>query len=144
MRRIDADWIKSEAARRAIPALKSRLGSRDYWVRQTAADVLSRIGDMRRSEPTLSDFTDPLHYKRLAALQAMMQMAIDWDDDMRLAGMESMGRLRDERASELLTAALKDRSEWVRLAAAESLRRLRRDTTRFRASAGGPLAEEAA
>ncbi len=143
LRRIDSDWIKSDAARRAIPALKSRLGSRDYWVRQTAADVLSRIGDMRRSEPTLSAFTDPIHYKRLAALQAMMQMAADWDDDVRLAGVESLGRLADERAEELLKGAQKDRNEWVRLAAEESLRRLRRDTTRFRAGSAG-TAEEAA
>jgi HEAT repeat protein len=124
LRRIDPEWKDSEAARKAIPALKARLNSRDYWVRQAAADVLGRIGDMRRAEPTLNSFTDPIHYKRMAALQAMLQMMTDWDADVRVAGAECLGRLGDARAAEVLTEALADRNEWVRTAAAAALQRM--------------------
>ena len=79
---------------------------------------------MRRSEPTLNSFTDPTQYKRLAGLQAMLQMLTDWDAEVRLAGAESLGRLGDARANEILTDALGDRSEWVRQAAGEALRRI--------------------
>jgi HEAT repeat protein len=125
LRQIDPQWSRSDAARQAIPVLKARLTSRDYWVRQAAADVLGRIGDIQRSEPTLNSFTDPVHYKRMAVVQSLMQMATDWDDDVRLAAVEALGRVADERAREILTESLRDCTPWVREAAEQSLGQLK-------------------
>jgi len=87
--------------------------------------VLGRIGDIQRSEPTLNSFTDPVHYKRMAVVQSLMQMATDWDDDVRLAAVEALGRLADERARGILTESLRDRTIWVQEAAEFSLTQLR-------------------
>ena len=122
LRKIDEEWERSEAARRAIPALKSAATSKEYWVRQAAADTLSKLNDLPKEEPTLSGFTDPVYYKRAAALQALLQALGDWDRDLRQAGAEALGRIADQRALEPLKAAWEaDADEWVRRSAQEAL-----------------------
>src|SRR6185369_15419735 len=93
LRKIDSEWQFSEAARRAIPTLKSALTNKEYWVRQAAADVLSKISDVRKSEPSLQAFTDPVCYKRNMAVDALLQALGDWDRDLRLAAVEALGRI---------------------------------------------------
>ena len=122
---IDPEWSRSDAARRAIPALKTRLTSSDYRVRQAAADVLGRIGEIQHAEPTLNSFTDPVHDKQMAVVQSLLQMAADWDDDVRLAAVEALGRVGDERAREFLAGRLNDAVPWVRQAAECALKQLR-------------------
>jgi HEAT repeat protein len=124
LRKIDEEWERSEAARRAIPALKAASTSKEYWVRQAAADTLSKLNEMPRSEPSLSAFTDPVYYKRAAALQALVQALGDWDRDLRQAAAEALGRIVDQRALEPLKAALGDEDEWVRASAQQALWRM--------------------
>ena len=124
LKRIEPDWPESEAAQRAIPALKTALSSKEYWVRQAAADTLSKINAMPMAEPSLSAFTDPVYYKRTATLQALVQALGDWDRDLRQAAAEALGRLADSRAAEALSEALNDADAWVRHSADEALSRL--------------------
>jgi HEAT repeat protein len=124
LRKIDPDWEHSKAARRAIPALKSALSSKEYWVRQAATDTLSKLSDLPKAEPTLSGFTDPVYYKRAAALQALVQALGDWDRDLRQAAAEALGRVADQRALDPLKAVLEDADEWVRQSAEEALWRM--------------------
>ena len=107
-----------------MPALKAALVSKEYWVRQAAADALSKLNNSPRSEPSLATFSDAVFYKRSAALQAMIQMLTDWDRDLRLAAAEALGRLADHRAVPPLTVARGDRDPWVRSSAEQALRRL--------------------
>jgi len=123
LRKIDREWEQSEAARQAIPALRAAATSREYWVRQAAADTLSKLNEMPKSEPSLSGFTDPVYYKRAAALQALVQALGDWDRDLRQAAAEALGRIADQRAVEPLKAALADADDWVRGSAEQALRR---------------------
>jgi len=124
LRRIEPGWEKSEAARQAIPTLKTALSSKEYWVRQAAADTLSKLSDLPRTDPGLNAFTNPFHYKRTAALHALVQTLGDWDRDLRLAAAEALGRLADPRATDSLCRALRDVDHWVRLGAEQALRRL--------------------
>ena len=124
LRLIDLEWEKSIEARRAIPALKAAMTSKEYWVRQAASDTLSKLNDSPKPEPTLNAFTDPVFYKRAAALQALLQALGDWDRDLRLAAAEALGRIADQRAMEPLTAVLMDVDEWVRQGAEKALLRL--------------------
>lgn len=124
LRKLDPEWERSEAARRAIPVLKSALSSKEYWVRQAASDTLSKLSDVPKPEPSLNSFTDPVYYKRAAALQALMQALGDWDRDLRLAAAEALGRVADQRAKDALAAAMLDADEWVRGAAEKALWRL--------------------
>jgi HEAT repeat protein len=124
LRKIDGEWERSEAARRAIPALKAAATSREYWVRQAAADTLAKLTEIPQSEPSLSGFTDPVYYKRAAALQALVQALGDWDRDLRHAAAEALGRIADQRALEPLKAALEDADDWVRHSAEQALWRM--------------------
>ncbi|HXI51829.1 MAG TPA: HEAT repeat domain-containing protein, partial [Candidatus Saccharimonadales bacterium] len=122
--KIDPDWEHSDAARRAIPALKSTLISKEYWVRQSAADTMARLSGLPKTEPSLTAFTDPVYYKRTAALQALVHALGDWDRDLRLAAAEALGRLSDPRAKEPLAGALNDSDPFVRASAAQALRKM--------------------
>ena len=79
---------------------------------------------MPQSEPSLSGFTDPVYYKRAAALQALLQALGDWDRDVRQAAAEALGRIADQRAVEPLKAALEDADGWVRRSVEQALRRM--------------------
>jgi HEAT repeat protein len=61
----------------------------------------------------------------MAVLQSLLQMATDWDEDVRLASGEALGRLADERSREILTESLSDATRWVRQAAGLALKRIR-------------------
>jgi HEAT repeat protein len=121
LQRIDPQWDKSPAARRAIPALKVALKDREYWVRQSAADVLQRVSAMPVFEPRLGGFSNPLHYRQQAALEALVAGLCDTDRDLRLAAAEALGRIGDQRSIQALSRSLHDADEWVRDACAGSL-----------------------
>jgi len=95
---------------------------------------LSKLNDSPKPEPTLNAFTDPVFYKRAAALQALLQTLGDWDRDLRLAAAEALGRIADQRAMEPLTAALQDVDQWVRQSAEKALWRLGWEPTADRRS----------
>ena len=124
LRRIDPEWERSEGARAAVPALKTASTSKEYWVRQAASDTLSKLSNLPKPEPSLGGFTDPVYYKRSAALQALVQALGDWDRDLRQAAAEALGRIADQRALDPLKAALEDADDWVRESAQKALWRM--------------------
>ena len=124
LRKLDPEWQISEAARRAIPVLKAALGNKEYWVRQAAADALSRINDVKQSEPSLQAFADPASFKRNVAVDALLQALGDWDRDLRQAAAEALGRINDKRAIPPLVRCLEDADEWVKRSAVQALKAL--------------------
>lgn len=122
--RIDPHWDKSQGARKAIPQLKIALKDREYWVRQSAADVLQRVSAMPVFEPRLGGFSNPLHYRQQAALEALVVALCDVDRDLRLAAAEALGRIGDQRSIQALTRSSEDADDWVREACARSLQLL--------------------
>ena len=124
LRKLDPEWEQSEAARRTIPALKAALSSKEYWVRQAAADTLAKLSDMPKTEPSFNGFSDPVFYKRTAALQALLQAMGDWDRDIRLAAAEALARLADPRGLQALVKAQDDADQFVRHTAHQGVEKL--------------------
>ncbi len=122
LRALDPRWEQSAAARQAVPELTSARNHKEYWVRQAATETLAKITEVRAAEPALNSFTDSVHYKRRAAVDALLEALADHDRDLRLAAAESLGRIGDARAVRALTAAVQDEDAWVRESAALAAR----------------------
>jgi HEAT repeat protein len=124
LRRLDRNWEKSAAAKRAIPELRAGLKHREYWVRQAAADALAKIGEMRQVEPSLAHLLDPGKIRRQNATEILLRLLADFDSDLRQAAAEALGRLGDQQAVPPLVGALRDGNRWVSRSAARALRAL--------------------
>jgi HEAT repeat protein len=120
--RIDTKWAESDAARKLAPELRSALGSGDWAVRRAAAYVLERLGE-RQSPTELPDtsIATPARRRQLAVLTAFTDLLRDTDADLRLAAVQSLGRLGGTYARSPLMTALSDMDKTVRVAAAQSL-----------------------
>lgn len=75
------DWEKSDAARKAIPALVTGLEANDLNVRLTAADTLRGIGDDRALEALVAALDDREPIMRSAAAQALQSLGWVSNDD---------------------------------------------------------------
>ncbi|HVR35051.1 MAG TPA: HEAT repeat domain-containing protein, partial [Methylomirabilota bacterium] len=124
LRKIDPQGTRSEAARRAVPELKTALKDKEYWVRQAAADILARINAVESAQPDLNTFSSTAQLKRQEALEVLRSVLQDPDRDLRQAAVEALGRIGDHRVGESLAAALADEDVWVRRASAASLTHL--------------------
>jgi len=116
-------------------------------VRQSAADVLTRLGDLCANDPQLKELRQPEEQQRQDLVAALTEMTGDFDRDLRQAAAEVLGRIGDARTTELLLPALNDPDLWVRQAAARSLESLRQQSSdqtsgaRPRAAFGPPGAK---
>jgi HEAT repeat protein len=115
------EWMKSEQAQRTLPLLKRALKHEDYGVRQTAADLLHRIFNIRQCEPSLLADVDAETARRQRAVDVLASVL--WDDDplMRFAGVWALHQLRDTRAAGPISTKLKDAQPAVRRAAERAL-----------------------
>jgi HEAT repeat protein len=86
--------------------LRWKLHSKEYRVREAAAEALGRLGDRRAVEPLIR------------------VMGGDWADDVRRAAIEALGKLGDARAVKPLIKALGDEDQLIRENAAKALARL--------------------
>jgi HEAT repeat protein len=101
--KIDRNWMRSKAAKEAVPAFVATLrDNKDAGVRSNAARALGEIGDPLAVEPLV------------AALK-------DKDGSVRSEAVHALETLGDPRAIEPLVAALKDNEHYVRLSAAKAL-----------------------
>ncbi|HEY1171303.1 MAG TPA: HEAT repeat domain-containing protein [Verrucomicrobiae bacterium] len=129
LRRLNKDWEKSEQAKRAVNALRQRAQATDYWVRQAAVEVLSKMGEIEATkevelESKLSKAADPMQARKQATLEAFLLCLDDSDRDLRQAAAEALGRLADKRATDFLAKHIQDKDETVRKASAKSLHSL--------------------
>lgn len=125
LRMIDAYWERSEQALKMVPELQQCLRSRDYWVRQSAAEALTKLGQAQPQNNALSTESDASGQKRHVAGEILKQMLADVDRDFRQAAAEAMGRMNLTDISDSLVARLEDHDRGVQLAAAKSLETLR-------------------
>ncbi|MGZ8937626.1 MAG: HEAT repeat domain-containing protein, partial [Limisphaerales bacterium] len=91
--RIQPHWEQTEAALRAIPQLQSSIKDKDYWVRNSAADVLRKLGVTRDGESPMITDSDGARKKRLAAHSILFSMLSDRDRIFRQAAAETLGRI---------------------------------------------------
>ncbi len=126
LRRLNKEWEKSAEAKNAAAALRQRAQSTDYWVRQAAVEVLTKIGELDAAleselETKLSKATDPMQARKQTTLEAFLISLDDGDRDLRHAAAEALGRLAEKRAADALAKHIQDKDEAVRKAAASSL-----------------------
>lgn len=126
------------AAADQIPALREHLlRDSDPVVRQRAAESLATIGGEQAIGALVQALEDPLGRVRLAAirgvaelapergLESLMRLVLeDPDWEIRAQAARGLGLAGDPLAVPALEAALEDRNEFVRAAAANALRRL--------------------
>lgn len=121
LNQIDSDWTKSDPARRTLPALKRALKHEDYGVRQTAAELLHRIFNIRQCEPSLLADVDAETARRQRAVDVLA--SILWDDDalIRFVGVWALHQIGETRAAGPISTKLKDAEPLVRMAAHRAL-----------------------
>jgi len=124
LRRLDRQWEHSNGARSAIPRLKAALKHKEYWVRQAAADVLGKVGEVRPVESSLAHLLNPSQMRRKNATDIFLRMLEDFDSDLRQAAADALGRIGDKKAITFLVPAMRDSSHWVCRSAARALRAL--------------------
>ena len=114
---IDGEWTKSGPAQRTLPALKKALKDGDYFVRQTAADLLNRIFNIRQCEPSLLADVNAETTRRERAVDVLA--SILWDDDplLRFVGVWALHQIGEARAVTPISAKLQDADYCVRRAA---------------------------
>jgi len=115
---IDGDWTKSEPAQRTLPALKKALKNGDYFVRQTAADLLNRIFNIRQCEPSLLADVNAETTRRERAVDVLASVLWDNDPLLRFVAVWALHQIGEVRAVTPLTAKLDDTDYCVRRAAA--------------------------
>jgi HEAT repeat protein len=104
-------------------------------VRQSAADALARIGRMETAEtapapaaagPAITPaLAEPSHHRKQMTADVLIGLLADFDQELRHAAAEALGRLGQAAAVAPLTRALKDTNTGVRKAAAQAIETLR-------------------
>lgn len=125
LRMTDPYWERNDLAARAVPELENCLKSKEYWVRQSAADVLSRLGKSQSQDTVLITESDSARQKRRAAGDILLAMLKDKDRDFRFAAAEALARMNFADAIPGLAVALGDSDRVVKRAAARALEKLR-------------------
>jgi HEAT repeat protein len=125
LQRIDHHWLKTEAARQAVPEIKTALNHRDYWVRHSATKLLHQLSSLVPEKAGIRSVTTPA--TRPPAKPAHAAFAIlgdllgDRDRDLRLAAAMAFGHLREKAAKDILTTAARDGDPFVQEAARNAL-----------------------
>jgi HEAT repeat protein len=123
---LDSRWAQSDEARRQIPELRAAMNADDSGVRYAASTVLKQLGDSGSQALSLdaTSFLTVSGHKQRRVFAMFMELLTDADRDVRLAAVETLGRLGDKRAASALMTALSDSDESVKRAANRSLEAL--------------------
>jgi HEAT repeat protein len=125
IQKLNPSWPTSAEAQQVIPELRAALDFGDSAVRYAATSVLGRMGKLSEKLPGGgSDGTTVLTaagQKRRKVFSVFVELLKDQDRDVRLASVQSLGRLGDPRAASALMTAMSDADESVRHAAAEAV-----------------------
>lgn len=134
--------------REFLPEVIALFHDPDAEIRRQAAVSAGKLSEMtwfeRVGENVIADHTDPQTAERLnrrrqiaveyspKAVAGLMELATDANFEIRVAAIEALGRNWGEAirpAAETLKAAIRDKDEFVRAAAADSLRVLGKQAT---------------
>ena len=131
---LDMHWEQSDAARAARPMLQEALKNNQYWVRQAAADALTRIGNLKPVEPAQLSLAasgsapvliEASHQRKQSAVDVLVGLLADFDHELRFAAAEALGRIGQTNALTPLARSLKDADKAVRKSAAQAIETLR-------------------
>jgi HEAT repeat protein len=115
LQQIDRHWQQSEAARRALPAIKAALDHSEYWVRHTAVKLLEQLDVGRDSvniqlpaQPSGPSTGQQPKRPPHAAFPILADLLRDRDRDLRLAAAEAFEQLQEKTAKPILAIAAQD------------------------------------
>ncbi|MEJ0090927.1 MAG: HEAT repeat domain-containing protein [Limisphaerales bacterium] len=126
---IDQQWEKTEAARSALPQIKTALNYRGYWISQSVAKLVNQSEEeapAAESQKPVARVETPAVTKAPAGLPPaafaiLSDLLADHDRDLRLAAAEAFGHLREKNAIAILSTALQDQDPFVSKAAEQAL-----------------------
>lgn len=123
---LDKNWWQTDAARAAAPQLQAVLKHHDYWVRQSAADVLARLthtqtAELRGLPPSQPTLSAPLHFRRQAAVETLTSLLWDFDPELRVAAALALASIGHVAILPALIHAAQDADPCVQAAAARAV-----------------------
>ena len=123
---LDKNWWQTDAARAAAPQLQAVLQHNDYWVRQSAADVLARLthtqtAELRGLPPSQPTMAAPLHFRRQAAVETLTALLWDFDSELRVAAADALASIGHTAILPALIHAANDADPAMQAAAARAV-----------------------
>jgi len=122
---IDRQWLRTDAARQALPEIETALNHREYWVRHSATKLLEQFNSLVPDMPEIlrpavsaaQSPDDSLH----PAFAILADLLCDRDRDLRLAAAVAFEQLRERNAKSILREAVQDGDYLVQQAAQNAL-----------------------
>ena len=127
IQKLDLGWAASQEAQQVFPELRAAFDSSDVAVRYAAMRVLGLMGKLPGQAPGLkvsSAAVTAAGQKQRKILALFVELLQDQDRDVRLASVQTLGRLADPQAASPLMTAMSDADESVRHAATEAVESL--------------------
>ena len=124
LQRLNPGWTTSEEAQQVVPELSAAMDFGDSGIRYAASSVLARMGKLGERQPGETDGSTVVTaagQKRRKVFSVFVELLKDSDRDVRLASVQTLGKLGDPRAASSLMTAMSDPDESVRRAAAEAV-----------------------
>ncbi|MGB7768949.1 MAG: HEAT repeat domain-containing protein [Verrucomicrobiia bacterium] len=122
---IDRQWLKTGAARQALPEIKTALNHREYWIRHSATKLLEQLNNIVADTPDIlpaaGSTAQPPDRSPAAVFTILADLLRDNDRDLRLAAAVAFGHLREKNAKSILTEAVQDGDFLVQQAAQNAL-----------------------
>lgn len=122
LRSINPRWERLEVAQQAVTDLKAALNDREYWVRQSAAETLAKISNIRTPDRGLGSFINASQHRHQVVVDVLAESLLDYDPDLRFAAAQALGRVGEKASAPALQAlAATEDLPWVLDAACSSL-----------------------
>jgi HEAT repeat protein len=118
---LDPYWERQERVQALVPRIEAALRHRDPGVQYIASGLLRRITGRRAADSAIALAYPGSGWKPDRVVGILEDLMHDPDEEVRLAAAEAVGRLRLTPCATGLRAALKDSSDWVKLAARQAL-----------------------
>jgi HEAT repeat protein len=115
---IEPYWERAEVVHKLIPQIEANVRHKEVSIQYSATMLLRRIAVP--VAPKSSPAPQRLEVSRPTGTPVgviLQNLLVDPDPDVRLAAVESLGRMKSPEAAAALRPALNDSNNWVRLAA---------------------------
>jgi HEAT repeat protein len=118
---LDPYWERNPKARALIPQLQEALKHRDSGVQYAASGLLRRLTGRTGSELASAPVAESFGQTGDRAFDILQNLLRDSDDEVRLAAVEAIVRIKSSASVPALQALLGDKNRWVKQAADKGL-----------------------
>ena len=118
---LDPYWERNPKARALIPQLQAAVKHHDSGVQFAASGLLRRLAGRPGSELAVAPVAEKVGPSGDRAFDILQNLLRDADDEVRLAAVEAMVRMKLPAGVPALQAVLGDKNRWVKQAADQGL-----------------------